>query len=125
MAAKPAMQAVIAPSTLALLHPLDGQGPVIRASGSSPISATSARMASACVGAVRVSIDFAEGRLACKKDPRNPRTGMGMLEEIIETNNRAIDRFTVEERRNIGVRTCPGGGCDSTKSSPTATGEGL
>ncbi|KAF8699483.1 5-methyltetrahydropteroyltriglutamate-homocysteine S-methyltransferase, partial [Rhizoctonia solani] len=50
-------------------------------------------------GAVRVSIDFTEGRLASKNDPRNPWTG-----------------FTPEERKNIGIHTCPGGDCDSVHS---------
>ena len=36
---------------------------------------------------------------------------------FIELNNRVIDRFTAEERRNIGIHTCPGGDCDSTHSA--------
>jgi methionine synthase II (cobalamin-independent) len=32
-------------------------------------------------------------------------------------NNRVIDRFTAEERRNIGVHTCPGGDCDASHSA--------
>ena len=68
-------------------------------------------------GAKRVSIDFTEGRLACRKDPKNPWTGRGMLGHFIELNNQVIDRFTAEERKNIGVHTCPGGDCDSTHSA--------
>ncbi|MEJ7700113.1 MAG: hypothetical protein WKF71_10775 [Pyrinomonadaceae bacterium] len=34
-------------------------------------------------GAKRVSIDFTEGRLACRNDPNNPWTGRNMLEEFI------------------------------------------
>ena len=60
-------------------------------------------------GAVRVSIDFTEGRLANKNDSRNPWTGRDMLGEFIELNNRVFDRFSPEERRNIGIHTCPGG----------------
>ena len=33
-------------------------------------------------GAARVSIDFTEGRLACRNDPRNPWTGRGMLRAV-------------------------------------------
>ncbi|MCP3962887.1 MAG: hypothetical protein GY719_34035 [bacterium] len=69
------------------------------------------------VGAARVSIDFTEGRLACKNDPRNPWTGRGMLQEFIELNNRVLDRFSAVERRNIGIHTCPGGDCDSVHSA--------
>ena len=68
-------------------------------------------------GAKRVSIDFTEGRLACRNDPKNPWTGRGMLGHFIELNNQVIDRFTAEERKNIGVHTCPGGDCNSTHSA--------
>ncbi|KAF8753018.1 5-methyltetrahydropteroyltriglutamate-homocysteine S-methyltransferase [Rhizoctonia solani] len=67
-------------------------------------------------GAVRVSIDFTEGRLASKNDPRNPWTGRNMLKSFVDLNNRVIDRFTPEERKNIGIHTCPGGDCDSVHS---------
>ncbi len=45
-------------------------------------------------GAVRVSIDFTEGRLANKNDSRNPWTGKNMLQEFIDLNNRVFDRFS-------------------------------
>jgi methionine synthase II (cobalamin-independent) len=67
-------------------------------------------------GAVRVSIDFTEGRLANKNDSRNPWTGKDMLQDFIDLNNRVIDRFTAEERKDIGIHTCPGGDCDSVHS---------
>ncbi len=67
-------------------------------------------------GAERVSIDFTEGRLANKNDSRNPWTNKDMLQEFIDLNNRVIDRFSAEERRNIGIHTCPGGDCDSVHS---------
>jgi methionine synthase II (cobalamin-independent) len=65
---------------------------------------------------VRVSIDFTEGRLANKNDSRNPWTGRNMLQDFIDLNNRVIDRFSPEERRNIGIHTCPGGDMDSVHS---------
>ena len=120
MATKPMKQAVIAPSMLALLYPLDGKVPDYpRERFLSDLCDECEKDIRTCfdAGAVRVSIDFTEGRLACKNDPRNPWTGRGMLEEFIELNNRVIDRFTAEERRNIGVHTCPGGDCDSTHSA--------
>ena len=40
-----------------------------------------------------------------------------MLASFIELNNRVIDRFSAEERKNIGIHTCPGGDCDSTHSA--------
>jgi methionine synthase II (cobalamin-independent) len=68
-------------------------------------------------GAKRVSIDFTEGRLACRNDAKNPWTGRAMLGHFIELNNRVIDRFTPDERKDIGIHTCPGGDCDSTHSA--------
>ena len=67
-------------------------------------------------GAARVSVDFTEGRLASGNDARNPWTGKGLLPHFIELNNRVIDRFSADERRNIGIHTCPGGDCDSVHS---------
>jgi methionine synthase II (cobalamin-independent) len=67
-------------------------------------------------GAVRVSVDFTEGRLANKNDSRNPWTGKNMLQEFIDLNNRLFARFSAEERMDIGIHTCPGGDCDSVHS---------
>jgi methionine synthase II (cobalamin-independent) len=120
MASKPLKQAVIAPSMLALLYPLDGE--VKGYSREQFLNdlcnecEKDIRMAFKA-GAKRVSIDFTEGRLACRNDPRNPWTGRKMLGHFVELNNRVIDRFTAEERKNIGVHTCPGGDCDSTHSA--------
>lgn len=68
-------------------------------------------------GAKRVSIDFTEGRLASKKDPRNPWTGANLLQIFIDLNNMVLDRFSPEERKDIGIHTCPGGDCDSVHSA--------
>ncbi|MCJ1313175.1 hypothetical protein MMC25_006852 [Agyrium rufum] len=67
-------------------------------------------------GARRVSIDFTEGRLASKKDPRNPWTGADLLQTFVDLNNEVLARFSPSERANIGVHTCPGGDCDSVHS---------
>jgi methionine synthase II (cobalamin-independent) len=120
MASKPLKQAVIAPSMLALLYSLDGE--VKGYSREQFLNdlcnecEKDIRMAFKA-GAKRVSIDFTEGRLACRNDPRNPWTGRNMLGHFVELNNRVIDRFTADERKNIGVHTCPGGDCDSTHSA--------
>jgi methionine synthase II (cobalamin-independent) len=55
--------------------------------------------------------------LATRADPRNPWTGAGMLPHFIELINRVMARFTPDERRNIGVHTCPGGDRDSVHSA--------
>ena len=120
MASKPMKQAVIAPSMLALLYPLEAEVPGYpREQFESDLVDECAKDIRRCfaAGAARVSIDFTEGRLACRNDPRNPWTGRGMLGHFIELNNRVLDRFSAEERRSIGIHTCPGGDCDSTHSA--------
>jgi methionine synthase II (cobalamin-independent) len=119
-ATRPMKQAVIAPSMLSLLYPLDGE--VDGYSREQFLDALcdeaekDIRQAFAA-GASRVSIDFTEGRLAAKNDPRNPWTGRHLLEQFIELNHRVIDRFSAEERVNLGVHTCPGGDLDSAHSA--------
>lgn len=120
MATKPMKQAVIAPSMLALLYPLDGEVPgYSRDQFLSDLCDECERdiRKAFATGAVRVSMDFTEGRLACRNDPNNPWTGRSMLGHFIELNNRVLDRFSAEERKNIGLHTCPGGDCDSTHSA--------
>jgi methionine synthase II (cobalamin-independent) len=117
---RPMKQAVIAPSMLYLLYPLEEEVPGY------PKEQFERDLADECerdirqafdAGAVRVSIDFTEGRLATRNDPRNPWTGAGLLDRFIEINNWVLDRFTPEERVNIGVHTCPGGDRDSVHSA--------
>ncbi len=118
-ATKPMKQAVIAPSMLYLLYPLKEELPGYSREQFLDDLCDEAekdiRQAFAA-GAQRVSIDFTEGRLANKRDARNPWTGENLLQTFIDLNNRVIDRFTAEERRNIGIHTCPGGDCDSVHS---------
>ena len=119
IATHPVKQAVIAPSMLMLLHPLEGEIPgYSREQFLSDLCDECEKDIRKCfdAGAVRVSIDFTEGRLANKNDSRNPWTGKDMLQEFIDLNNRVIDRFSAEERKDIGIHTCPGGDCDSVHS---------
>jgi methionine synthase II (cobalamin-independent) len=120
LATKPMKQAVIAPSMLDLLYPLDEEVP-----GYSR-DQFEADLVDECekdirqafaAGAARVSVDFTEGRLATRDDPRNPWTGRHLLPHFIELNNRVLARFSPEERRNIGIHTCPGGDRDSVHSA--------
>ncbi|KII87566.1 hypothetical protein PLICRDRAFT_42070, partial [Plicaturopsis crispa FD-325 SS-3] len=119
-AKNPMKQAVIAPSMLSLLYPLKEEIPgYSREQYFADLINEAEKDIRGCfaAGAVRVSIDFTEGRLATKKDPRNPWTGENLLQSFVDLNNRLLDRFTPEERKNIGVHTCPGGDCDSVHSS--------
>ncbi|KAI9843112.1 MAG: hypothetical protein M1830_007726, partial [Pleopsidium flavum] len=115
----PMKQAVIAPSMMYLLYPLNGNVEGY------PKEKFVEDLVNECekdirgcfeAGAQRVSIDFTEGRLASKKDPRNPWTGANLLKTFVDLNNKVLDRFTSEERKNIGIHTCPGGDCDSVHS---------
>ncbi len=119
-ASGPMKQAVIAPSMLSLLYPLDeevdGYPREQFLSDLCDEAEKDIRQAFAA-GAQRVSVDFTEGRLASKNDPRNPWTGRHMLQQFIELNNRVLDRFSAEERVNIGIHTCPGGDMDSVHSA--------
>ena len=117
---RPIKQAVIAPSMLYLLYPLNEELPGY------PREQFERDLVDECerdirqsfaAGASRVSIDFTEGRLATRNDPRNPWTGAGLLSRFIEINNWVLDRFTPEERVNIGIHTCPGGDRDSVHSA--------
>jgi len=119
-ATRPLKQAVIAPSMLCLLYPLDYEldgCPREQFLIDLCDEAEKDIRQAFAAGAARVSIDFTEGRLASKNDPRNPWTGRRMLEQFIELNNRVIDRFSAQERVNIGIHTCPGGDMDSVHSA--------
>ena len=119
-ASKPMKQAVIAPSMLALLYPLEEEvdGYPREQFEEDLTNETEKDIRGAFdAGAERVSVDFTEGRLATRNDPRNPWTGAGMLPHFIELNNRVLDRFSPEERQNIGIHTCPGGDRDSVHSA--------
>lgn len=120
LATKPMKQAVIAPSMLSLLYPLDGdvQGYSREQFYADLCNECEKDIRAAFdAGAAHVSIDFTEGRLACRNDSRNPWTGKNMLPFFIELNNRVIDRFSAEERECIGVHTCPGGDRDAVHSA--------
>jgi methionine synthase II (cobalamin-independent) len=119
-ASGPMKQAVIAPSMLALLYPLDEEVdgyPRDEFEEDLTNEAEKDVRGAFDAGAERVSMDFTEGRLATREDPRNPWTGAGMLPHFVELINRVMDRFSPEERKNMGVHTCPGGDRDSVHSA--------
>ena len=120
LAHRPMKQAVIAPSMLALLYPLDGEVPGYsrEAFEEDLVNECEKDVRQAfAAGAARVSIDFTEGRLATRNDARNPWTGRDMLPHFIELNNRVLGRFSPDERTRIGIHTCPGGDRDSVHSA--------
>lgn len=110
----PIKQAVISASALSLIYPPEGIDGYSRAAFLDDLVAEAAADIRGCLqnGAHKVQIDFTEARLSLKLDPSK-----GLLREFIDLNNRVLDRFTAQERRRIGVHTCPGGDRDSTHSA--------
>jgi 5-methyltetrahydropteroyltriglutamate--homocysteine methyltransferase len=110
----PVKQAVISPSALSLLYPDEPLPGYTREQFIEDLLTEHVGEVRRCLqqGAHAVQIDFTEGRLAVKLDP----SGV-LLASFIDLNNLALARFTVEERKKIGVHTCPGGDLDSTHSA--------
>jgi methionine synthase II (cobalamin-independent) len=110
----PVKQAVISASALSLLYPQDG----IDGYSQEEFLADLVRESAADIrgalagGAHSVQIDFTEARLALKLDPSGT-----LLRSFIDLNNQVLAGFTDDERRRIGVHTCPGGDQDSTHSA--------
>lgn len=109
----PVKQAVISPSALSLMYPADEIPGYSRDAFLHDLLAEHEAEVRDCLrkGAHKVQIDFTEGRLAVKIDP----TG-ALLHSFIDLNNLALVRFSAEDRKRIGVHTCPGSDRDSTHS---------
>src|SRR6478736_3737417 len=104
IASHPVKQAVISPSMMSLLYPLEEELPgYSREQFLDDVINECEKDVRQCfaAGAVRVSIDFTEGRLANKNDSRNPWTGRNMLGEFIDMNNRLLERFNAAARKDI------------------------
>ena len=110
----PVKQAVIAASALSLLYPPEAIEGYTRDAFLEDLVDEAASDIRRCLegGAHNVQIDFTEGRLSVKLDPSK-----GLLRQFVELNNRVLGRFSEDERRRIGVHTCPGGDLDSTHSA--------
>ncbi|MDP9100515.1 MAG: 5-methyltetrahydropteroyltriglutamate--homocysteine methyltransferase [Verrucomicrobiota bacterium] len=110
----PVKQAVISPSALSLMYPAQGLPDYPRAQFIDDLLAEHEKEVRCCLdkGAHKVQVDFTEGRLAIKIDPSGD-----LLNSFIDLNNLALSRFSAEERKRIGVHTCPGADRDSTHSA--------
>jgi len=110
----PVKQAVIAVSTISLLYPQEGIEGYSHEQFIDDLLNEAEADIRRCLngGAYNVQIDFTEGRLALKLDPSK-----GLLRSFIDLNNQVLSRFTEEERKRIGVHSCPGGDHDSTHSA--------
>ena len=109
----PLKQAVISASALSLLYPPDGLPGYAREEFLEDLVREAETDIRLCLAAgATVQIDFTEARLSLKLDPSK-----GLLNAFVDLNNRVLERFTSDERRRIGVHTCPGGDRDSTHSA--------
>jgi 5-methyltetrahydropteroyltriglutamate--homocysteine methyltransferase len=110
----PVKQAVISPSALSLMYPAETIRDYSRDQFIDDLLGEHETEIRRCLkkGAHKVQIDFTEGRLAVKIDPSGQ-----LLNSFIDLNNLALSRFSPEERRRIGVHTCPGNDFDSTHSA--------
>jgi 5-methyltetrahydropteroyltriglutamate--homocysteine methyltransferase len=110
----PIKQAVISASALSLLYPSNGIERYSRDSFIQDLLHEHEADIRRCLkrGAHNVQIDFTEGRLSVKLDPTRQ-----LLKNFVALNNQVLERFSAEERKRIGVHTCPGGDQDSTHSA--------
>jgi len=110
----PVKQAVISPSALSLMYPAQGIDGYSREEFIDDLLREHEAEIRRCLqkGAYKVQIDFTEGRLAIKIDPSG-----NLLNSFIDLNNLALSRFSADERKLLGVHTCPGSDRDSTHSA--------
>jgi 5-methyltetrahydropteroyltriglutamate--homocysteine methyltransferase len=111
---RPLKQAVISASALSLIYPSAGIPGYPQEAFLDDLVGEAVTDIRQCLeaGADSVQVDFTEGRLSLKLDPSG-----GLLERFVALNNRVLEQFSTDERRRIGVHTCPGGDRDATHSA--------
>ena len=110
----PLKQAVVSASALSLLYPQGGLRGYSREEYLDALIDEQEGEIRRCLkkGAHVVQMDFTEGRLSIKLDPTRR-----LLRSFIDLNNLVLERFSAEERKRIGVHTCPGADRHSTHSA--------
>jgi 5-methyltetrahydropteroyltriglutamate--homocysteine methyltransferase len=110
----PVKQAVISASAISLLYPPEGLPGYSQEQFINDLvnEAEADIRKSLNSRAYAVQIDFTEARLALKLDPSK-----GLLNAFIDLNNKVLSRFSEQERKKIGIHSCPGGDHDSTHSA--------
>jgi 5-methyltetrahydropteroyltriglutamate--homocysteine methyltransferase len=110
----PVKQAVISPSALSLMYPAERLAGYSRDQFIEDLLREHETEIRRCLnkGAHTVQVDFTEGRLAVKIDPSGH-----LLNSFIDLNNLALSRFSPDERRRLGIHTCPGNDLDATHSA--------
>src|SRR5437870_7093068 len=110
----PLKQAVISASALSLLYPQGRIPGYAREQYLAALIAEQEGEMRRCLqkGAHVVQIDFTEGRLSIKLDPTRR-----LLHSFIDLSNLVLERFSAEERKRLGVHTCPGADRRSSHSA--------
>lgn len=110
----PVKQAVVSPSLLSLIYPNEGIENYHREQFINDVIEQHANEVRCCLrkGAHKVQIDFTEGRLSLKLDPSGQ-----LLKSFVELINMGLAEFNEEERKKIGIHTCPGSDKDATHSA--------
>jgi 5-methyltetrahydropteroyltriglutamate--homocysteine methyltransferase len=110
----PLKQAVISASALSLLYPHVSIRGYSREEYLDALITEQEAEIRRCLqkGAHVVQVDFTEGRLSIKLDATRR-----LLHGFIDLNNLVLERFSVEERKRIGVHTCPGADRHSAHSA--------
>lgn len=111
---RPVKQAVISASALSLIYPPKNIRAYAKDDFIRDLKEEAVRDIRECLQAAAacVQIDFTEARLSLKLDSSG-----GLLDSFIQLNNSVLECFSPEERKQIGVHTCPGGDQDSTHSA--------
>jgi 5-methyltetrahydropteroyltriglutamate--homocysteine methyltransferase len=110
----PIKQAVISASALSLLYPHSRLPGYSREEYLDALITEQEGEIRRCLakGAHVVQIDFTEGRLSIKLDPSR-----NLLRSFIDLNNLVLEQFSSEDRKRLGVHTCPGADRQSTHSA--------
>jgi 5-methyltetrahydropteroyltriglutamate--homocysteine methyltransferase len=110
----PVKQAVISPSALSLMYPAEPIAGYSRDQFIDDLLREHETDIRRCLnkGAHKVQVDFTEGRLAVKVDPSGH-----LLNSFVDLNNLALSRFSPDQRRRIGIHTCPGNDFRATHSA--------
>jgi len=107
-------QAIISPSMLSLVYPKKGIKNYSKIEFIQHLIQEHVKEIRGCLelGASKVQIDFTEARFSLKLDPSGE-----LLKDFVDLINMSLDEFSKEERKKIGIHTCPGADLDMKHSA--------
>lgn len=107
-------QAIISPSMMSLVYPKKGLKNYSKIEFIQDLIHEHVKEIKGCLdmGAAKVQIDFTEARFSLKLDPSGE-----LLRDFVDLINLGLENLTEEERKKIGIHTCPGADLDRTHSA--------